>query len=64
MPPWILKLLQPLYVLLIDKIFGYIREQIKNRVDWQKDKKRLKEILDEKHPVKRANKLRDFINGR
>ena len=64
MPAWLLKLLQPLYALLVDKFIKLIKDKVGEMIQNSKDKKKIKEILDEKHPVKRANKLRNFINGK
>lgn len=64
MPAWLLKLLQPLYQLIAAKAIDFLKQKFDEFMQERADKKKLKEVLREKDPVKRANALRDFLNGK
>lgn len=63
MPTWLLKLLQPLYSLFIDRVMSFLKDKFKEFMQSREDKRKIREILNDKDPVTRAKRLRDYLNS-
>jgi len=62
MPAWLLKLLQPLYQLLVAKVIDLVREKVKEIMEDRATKKKIKEIMNEDDPEIRRKRLDDLLN--